>query len=97
MRVNLQHIICIFLERQGGISREFRPCSRTHSRLQVLDSVKDPLQNIVQGREAEVVYAALSNFLVLARRYPGTFGQLYSDFYCRQVRLGGTCAFWPIM
>ena len=43
---------------------------------QVLETLKDPLQTLIQGREAEVVYAVLSNFLVLAQRYPLIFSQV---------------------
>ncbi|GAB4816706.1 hypothetical protein N2152v2_003752 [Parachlorella kessleri] len=50
---------------------------------QVLETLKDPIQTLVLGREAEVVYAVLSNFLVLAQRYPVMFSQLYPDFFCR--------------
>jgi hypothetical protein len=42
----------------------------------VLETLKDPLQTLIQGREAEVVYAVLSNFLVLAQRYPLIFSQV---------------------
>ncbi|KAL4434249.1 hypothetical protein ABPG75_000690 [Micractinium tetrahymenae] len=50
---------------------------------QVLETLKDPLQTLIQGREAEVVYAVLCNFLVLAQRYPMAFSQLYPEFFCR--------------
>ena len=43
---------------------------------QVLETLKDPIQTLVLGREAEVVYAVLSNFLVLAQRYPVMFSQV---------------------
>lgn len=42
---------------------------------QVLETIKDPLQTLIQGREPEVVYAVLCNFLVLAQRYPLAFSQ----------------------
>ena len=38
--------------------------------------LKDPLQTLIQGREPEVVFAVLSNFLVLAQRYPLVFSQV---------------------
>lgn len=38
--------------------------------------MKDPLQTLIQGREPEVVWAVLSNFLVLAQRYPLVFSQV---------------------
>lgn len=41
----------------------------------MLETLKDPLQTLIQGREAEVVWAVLSNFLVLAQRYPLAFSQ----------------------
>ncbi len=44
--------------------------------VQVLDTLKDPLQTLIQGREPEVVYAVLCNFLVLAQRYPLAFSQV---------------------
>lgn len=50
---------------------------------QVLETLKDPLQTLIQGRETEVVYAVLSNFLVLAQRYPLAFSQLFPEFFCR--------------
>lgn len=37
--------------------------------VQVLETLKDPLQTLIQGREPEVVHAVLANFLVLAQRY----------------------------
>jgi hypothetical protein len=43
---------------------------------QVLETLKDPLQTLIQGREPEVVFAVLSNFLVLAQRYPLLFSQV---------------------
>lgn len=46
------------------------------SHAQVLETLKDPLQTLIQGREPEVVYAVLSNFLVLAQRYPLLFSQV---------------------
>lgn len=45
-------------------------------RVQVLETLKDPLQTLIQGREPEVVWAVLSNFLVLAQRYPLIFSQV---------------------
>jgi hypothetical protein len=44
--------------------------------VQVLETLKDPLQTLIQGREPEVVWAVLSNFLVLAQRYPLIFSQV---------------------
>ncbi|EFN57601.1 hypothetical protein CHLNCDRAFT_30507, partial [Chlorella variabilis] len=55
----------------------------SHQHQQVLETVKDPLQTLIQGREPEVVWAVLSNFLVLAQRYPLVFSQLYPEFFCR--------------
>jgi len=43
---------------------------------QGLGTLKDPLQTLIQGREPEVVFAVLSNFLVLAQRYPMLFSQV---------------------
>lgn len=40
---------------------------------QVLGRVRDALLTLVSGREHEVVYAALSNTLVLAKRHPDAF------------------------
>ncbi|KAI3438927.1 hypothetical protein D9Q98_001341 [Chlorella vulgaris] len=57
--------------------------SFSHQHQQVLETLKDPLQTLIQGREPEVVWAVLSNFLVLAQRYPLIFSQLYPEFYCR--------------
>lgn len=69
---------CVVL---GG-SRRPRPPTQPHThthaptpRPQVLDTLKDPLQTLIQGREPEVVYAVLCNFLVLAQRYPLAFSQ----------------------
>lgn len=42
----------------------------------MLETLKDPLQTLIQGREPEVVYAVLGNFLVLAQRYPLVFSQV---------------------
>ncbi|KFM26556.1 Beta-adaptin-like protein A [Auxenochlorella protothecoides] len=50
---------------------------------QVLGRVRDALLTLVSGREHEVVYAALSNTLVLAKRHPDAFAPLFTDFYCR--------------
>jgi hypothetical protein len=47
--------------------------------LQVLETLKDPIQTLVLGREPEIVYAVLSNFLVLAQRYPVVFSQVSSS------------------
>ena len=44
--------------------------------VQVLETLKDPLQTLIQGREPEVVFAVLSNFLLLAQRYPLVFSQV---------------------
>eukprot|EP00887_Chlorella_sp_A99_P000646 scaffold5.g646.t1 len=43
----------------------------------------DILETLALGREPEIVFAVLSNFLVLAQRYPAAFSQLYPDFFCR--------------
>jgi vesicle coat complex subunit len=50
---------------------------------QVLESIKGPLQTLIQGREPEVVYAVLCNVLVLAQRHPDAFTQLSADCFCR--------------
>ena len=50
--------------------------------MQVLETLKDPLQTLIQGREAEVVYAVLSNVLVLAQRYPLIFSQVRGGWPC---------------
>ncbi|KAI7835314.1 hypothetical protein COHA_010785, partial [Chlorella ohadii] len=50
---------------------------------QVLETLKDPLQTLIKGREPEVVFAVLSNIVVLAQRYPMLFSQLYPEFFCR--------------
>lgn len=47
-----------------------------HPPTQVLETLRDPLQTLAQGREPEVVFAVLSNFLVLAQRYPLAFSQV---------------------
>lgn len=67
-----------------------RSCPLRAPAVQVLETLKDPLQTLIQGREAEVVYAVLSNFLVLAQRYPLIFSQV------RAAWLGGWHS-WPLM
>ena len=59
---------------------------------QVLESLKDPLQTLVQGREPEVVYGVLANVRVLARRYPAAFSQLYPEV--RVCACVWTVGFW---
>lgn len=49
----------------------------------MLETLKDPLQTLVLGREPEIVYAVLSNFLVLAQRYPVVFSQVRGWFGCQ--------------
>lgn len=50
---------------------------------QVLASIRGPLQTLLLGREPEVVYAALSNVMVLANRHPAALAQLSADLFCR--------------
>lgn len=54
-----------------------------HSR--VLETLRDPIQTLAQGREPEIAYAALSNLLVLAKRAPHAFRGLYADFFVRSA------------
>jgi len=49
-----------------------------------LRALRDPMQTLAQGREPEIAFATLSNFLVLVRRSPQAFdGDLYADFFSR--------------
>jgi len=49
-----------------------------------LRALRDPIQTLAQGREPEIAFATLSNFLVLVRRSPQAFdGGLYADFFSR--------------
>lgn len=63
--------------------------------LQVLETLKDPLQTLVQGREPEVVWGVLSNFLVLAQRYPLIFSQVgclpFTSPYCNLCTRARAC------
>ena len=50
---------------------------------QVLASIRPPLRTLLLGREPEIVYAALSNIVVLAERHSGAFRDLTEDLFCR--------------
>ena len=50
---------------------------------QVVASIQGPLQTLLLGREPEIVYAALCNLIVLARRDASTLSALAADLFCR--------------
>ncbi|KAL4521528.1 hypothetical protein Ndes2437B_g07893 [Nannochloris sp. 'desiccata'] len=50
---------------------------------QVLASIRGPLQTLLLGKEPEIVFAALSNLIILAQRHPSAFSDLAPDFFCR--------------
>ena len=50
---------------------------------QVLASIRGPLQTVLLGREPEIVFAALSNLVVLAQRHPAALSGIASDLFCR--------------
>jgi len=50
---------------------------------QVLASIRGTLQTLLLGKEPEIVFAALSNLIILAQRHPSAFSDLAPDFFCR--------------
>jgi len=61
--------------------RRYLPAAPPHAGA---GDAEGPLQTLIQGREPEVVFAVLSNFLVLAQRYPMLFSQV-GDWQLRPI------------